>query len=65
VTVDVAILRSGVSYYLIKTGVVPVGGTLTVAGQDQKVVLMQNDALQALCSVASSVDTTVSVLEIT
>jgi hypothetical protein len=65
VTVDVVITRSAANYYLIKTAVIPVGGTLTVAGGDQKVVLQQSDTLQALCSAAASVDTVVSVLEIT
>ncbi len=65
VTVDVVIVRSGVNYYLIKSGVIPVGGTLTVSGADQKVVLMANDILQALASITAAVDATVSVLEIT
>ena len=68
-TVDVTILRTtGVittSYYLIKSGVIPVGGTLTIAGADQKIVLMANDVIQALASIPNSLDAVISVLEIT
>ena len=68
ITVDVAIVRGtspAVTYYLIKSGIVPVGGTLTIAGADQKVVMQTNDLLQATASVAGTIDVIVSVLEIT
>ena len=68
VTVDVTILRPGqpaTSYYLIRNGVVPVGGTLTIAGADQKIVLMTGDVIQAVASVINSLDAVISVLEIT
>ena len=67
-TVDVTILRPGqpaTAYYLIRNGVIPVGGTLTIAGADQKIVLMANDVIQALASIPNSLDAVISVLEIT
>ena len=39
ITADVYLTSSAVDYYLIKSGVVPVGGALVVVGGDQKVVL--------------------------
>jgi hypothetical protein len=65
VTVDVYITRSAVDYYLIKTGTVPVGGTLVVVGGDMKTVLITSDALKVVSSAASSVDVVASVLNIT
>jgi hypothetical protein len=65
VTVDVYITRSAVNYYLIKTGTVPVGGTLVVVGGDMKTVLITSDALKVVSSAASSVDVVASVLNIT
>jgi hypothetical protein len=62
---DVYFTRSGVDYYLIKSALVPVGGTLVVVGGDQKVVLTSSDALKVVSSVASSLDVVTSVLNIT
>jgi hypothetical protein len=64
ITTDVYITSSAVDYYLIKSGVVPVGGSLVVVGGDQKVVLEAADALKVLTSAASSADVVASVLEI-
>jgi hypothetical protein len=50
---------------LIKSGVVPVGGSLVIVGGDQKVVLEAADVLKALTSAASSADGVASLLEIT
>ena len=65
VTVDVYFTRSAVDYYLIKSGTVPVGGTLVVVGGDMKTVLITSDALKVISSAASSVDVVASVLNIT
>lgn len=65
ITTDVYITSSAVNYYLIKSGVVPVGGSLVVAGGDQKVVLEVNDELKVVNSAATSGDVVASYLEIT
>ena len=64
ITTDVYITSSAVDYYLIKSGVVPVGGSLVVVGGDQKVVLEAADVLKVVTSAASSADVVASVLEI-
>jgi hypothetical protein len=64
ITTDVYITSSSVDYYLIKSGVVPVGGSLVVVGGDQKVVLEATDVLKVLTSAATSADVVASVLEI-
>lgn len=65
ITCDAYITSSAVDYYLIKSGVVPVGGSLVIVGGDQKVVLEVADALKVVTSAASSADVVVSYLEIT
>lgn len=65
ITGDAYITRSAVDYYLIKGGVVPVGGTLVIVGGDQKVVLQVADVLKVVTSAASSADCFASLLEIT
>jgi len=65
VTVDAYFTRSAVDYYLIKGAVVPVGGALVIVGGDQKVVLITDDVLKVVSSVASSIDVVTSVLNIT
>ena len=64
ITCDAYITSSAVDYYLIKSGVVPVGGSLVVVGGDQKVVLEAADVLKVVTSAASSADAIASVLEI-
>lgn len=64
ITADVYLTISAVDYYLIKSGVVPVGGSLVVVGGDQKVVLEATDALKVVTSSATSADAVASVLEI-
>jgi hypothetical protein len=49
---------------LIKSGVVPVGGSLVIVGGDQKVVLEAADVLLVLTSAATSADAVCSLLEI-
>ena len=65
ITGDAYITRSAVDYYLIKDGVVPVGGSFVIVGGDQKVVLEPGDALKVISSAATSADVIVSVLEST
>ena len=65
ITCDAYLTSSVTDYYLIKTGVVPVGGSLVIVGGDQKVVLEAADALKVVMSAASSADVVISYLEIT
>lgn len=64
ITCDSYITSSAVSYYLIKSAVVPVGGSLVIVGGDQKVVLEAADVLLVVTSSASSADAVCSLLEI-
>jgi hypothetical protein len=64
ITTDVYITSGGTDFFLIKSGVVPVGGSLVVVGGDQKVVLEAADALKLVTSAATSADAVASVLEI-
>ena len=50
---------------MIKSGVVPVGGTLVIVGGEQKVVLEPSDVLKVVTSAASSAVCFASLLEIT
>lgn len=65
ITCDAYITSSAVDYYLIKGGIVPVGGSLVIVGGDQKVVLEVADALKVETSAATSADVVCSLLEIT
>jgi hypothetical protein len=65
ITCDAYVTSSAVNYFLIKSGVVPVGGALVIVGGDQKVVLEAADALVVVTSAASSADVVCSLLEIT
>ena len=65
ITTDVYITSGGLDFYLVKAATVPVGGSLVIAGGDQKVVLEAADALKAVMSAASSADVVSSLLEIT
>ena len=64
ITCDAYITSSAVSYYLIKSAVVPVGGSLVIVGGDQKVVLEPTDVLLVVTSSATSADAVCSLLEI-
>lgn len=65
ITCDAYITSSSVDYYLIKTGVVPVGSSLVIVGGDQKVVLEAADVVKVVTSAATSADVVFSVLELT
>jgi hypothetical protein len=56
VTASVFITRGGTDYYIVKGATVPAGGSLTVAGWDQKIVLVAGDVVKAVSSAASSID---------
>lgn len=56
VTASVYITRSGVDYYIVKGATVPAGGTMTVAGWDQKIVLIAGDVVKAQSSANTSID---------
>lgn len=63
--VNVFVSISGVDYYLIKQGAVPIGGSLVPVGGDQKVVLQAGNSIKVSSSQASSADVVLSALEIT
>lgn len=65
VTVSAYVTRSGVDYYILKNAPVAVGGGLVPVGGDMKVVLITGDVLKVVSSAASSIDSVVSVLNIT
>ena len=65
ITTDVYITSGGLDFYLVKAATVPVGGSLVIAGGDQKVVLEPTDVLKVVTSAATSADCFASLLEIT
>ena len=71
VTVDVKIesntsdTETNANVFIIKDAPIPVGSTLVPIGGDQKVVLLNTDVLKVQSDTANSVDTTLSILEIT
>lgn len=64
ITCDVYLTISAVNIYLIKSGIIPVGGALVIVGGDQKVVLAAANALMVVTSAATSADVVCSLLEI-
>lgn len=65
VNVDVTYTKGGTTVYLGKNMPVPVGGSLVLIGGDQKVVVNIGDYIQVKSTAAISIDTLMSVLEIT
>jgi hypothetical protein len=63
VNVDVYINDGSNDYYLIKTAPIPVGGSLELIDGGAKFVVDTGDVLKIVSSVASSVDTWVSVVD--
>ena len=51
--------------YVLKDGIVGVGGAIIVVGGDQKLVIEKDDKLKVSSNSATSADSTISVLEIT
>ena len=50
--------------YLVKDAPVPGGGSLVVVGGDQKVVLQAGDSIRVLSDAVTSLDTVMSIMEI-
>ena len=66
VTADITLLNTGGdSCYLVKAAPIAVGGALVAVGGDQKVVMEATDVIKVKSSAASSIDVTMSILEIT
>ena len=66
VTTDITLLNNdGDSCKILKTAPIAVGGALVAVGGAQKLVMEANDVIQVKSSAASSVDVTLSILEIT
>ena len=63
IKVSAYITRSGTDYYIVKNAPIPAQGALSVL--DGKVVLEAADDVKVVSDTASSVDTVLSVLEIT
>ena len=55
---------AGGTYAIAKAAPVPLGGTFVVVGGEQKLVLEAGDYIQVTSDTAASIDTIVSVLEI-
>lgn len=66
VTVDVKLNNNdGDNVFIVKDAPVPTGSSLVVVGGDQKVVLEASDAIVVQSDTANSIDTVLSILEIT
>ena len=66
VTSDITLVNNdGDNVKIVKTAPISVGGAPVAVGGDQKVVLEASDKLQVKSSTASSIDVTLSILEIT
>jgi len=63
VNVDVYVNDGANDYYLIKSAPIPVGGSLELIDGGAKFVVDTGDILKVVSSVASSVDTWVSVVD--
>jgi hypothetical protein len=64
ITANVYLTRSAVDYSLISNAPILTGSTLVPIGGDQKVVLQAADVLKVTTSASNSLDTIVSLLEI-
>lgn len=62
VTVDVALISGGTTYYIAKQALVPVGSSLQVIS-GQKIVLQSGDAIWVRSSLSSSLDIIASLLQ--
>jgi uncharacterized Zn ribbon protein len=66
VTVDVKLNNNdGDNVFVVKDAPVPTGSSLVVVGGDQKIVLEASDAIVVQSDTANSIDTVLSILEIT
>jgi len=65
VNASVSLDDSAADTYLVKDAPIPGGGSLVVIGGDQKVILETGDAINVVSDAASSLDVTMSIMEIT
>ena len=66
ITVDVKLENNdGDNVFMVKDAPVPTGSALVVVGGDQKVVMESSDVIKVQSDTANSVDTILSILEIT
>ena len=64
-TVDVTLENNdGDNVYIVKGVPIPVGSSFVPVGGDQKIVMEESDVIKVTCDTANSVDTVLSVLEI-
>lgn len=64
VTVDIAVVRSATTWYLIKGGSIDAGKTLITTDKNEYVYLEEDDKIQAKSSAATSIDLTINYEEI-
>lgn len=57
--------NDGDNVYVIKDAPIPIGSSLVAVGGDQKYVLNVSDVLKVTSSAATSIDVSMSILEIT
>lgn len=60
VTCSVTVIRAGVTVFIVSSADLPAGGSLSCAGEDQKIVIMAGDILRVQSSAATSIDVIVS-----
>ena len=64
VTVDIALVRSGTTTYLLKGGSIDAGKTLITTDKNEYIYIEEGDELQAKASANTSIDLTVNYEEI-
>lgn len=64
VTVDIAIVRSSSTFYLIKGVAIDTGKTLITTDKNEYIYLEEGDAIQAKASASTSIDLTINYEEI-
>ncbi len=65
ITVSVSMVSGATTAFMCKDAPVPVGGTIVVVGEPQKVALENGDTIRVVASSAASADVIVSVVELT
>jgi hypothetical protein len=63
-SVDIYITRDSTDFYIIKSATIPVGGSLVVAGVDQKLIMEAGDEVVVKPSADNACDVWLSVLEV-
>jgi hypothetical protein len=61
---NVYVTRESVDFYIVANATIPVGGSLVVAGLEQKLALETDDAIKVRPSANSACDVFLSVLEV-